>query len=69
MQIDHDQRTVMTLDAGGTNFVFSAIRANQEIVKPIILPSQAARSVIVFGQYRGRFFSGAKGAGGKTGGD
>lgn len=21
----HDQRTVMTLDAGGTNFVFSAI--------------------------------------------
>jgi glucokinase len=31
----------MTLDAGGTNFVFSAIRANEEIVKPIRLPAQA----------------------------
>lgn len=29
----------MTLDAGGTNFVFSAIQANKEIVDPIILPS------------------------------
>jgi glucokinase len=40
MRIDIDQRTVMTLDAGGTNFVFSAIRANEEIVAPIRLPSQ-----------------------------
>lgn len=31
----HDQRTVMTLDAGGTNFVFSAIRGNQDIVTPV----------------------------------
>lgn len=41
MKIENDQRTVMTLDAGGTNFVFSAIRANQEIVEPITLPSNA----------------------------
>ncbi len=41
MKIENDQRTVMTLDAGGTNFVFSAIRANEEIVKPIHLPSNA----------------------------
>jgi glucokinase len=35
----HDQRTVMTLDAGGTNFVFSAIRGNQNIVETICLPA------------------------------
>ncbi|MDR1273346.1 MAG: ROK family protein [Odoribacteraceae bacterium] len=33
-----DKRVVMTLDAGGTNFVFSAIRSNEEIVAPITLP-------------------------------
>ena len=26
-----DQRVVMTLDAGGTNFVFSAMRGGEEI--------------------------------------
>jgi glucokinase len=31
----------MTLDAGGTNFVFTAIQSNHEIVKPITLPSAA----------------------------
>jgi len=29
----------MTLDAGGTNFVFSAIQANEEIVESVCLPS------------------------------
>ncbi len=29
----------MTLDAGGTNFVFSAIKGGQEVVAPITLPS------------------------------
>ena len=33
--------TVLTLDAGGTNFVFSAIRDYSEISDPIILPSNA----------------------------
>ena len=31
----------MTLDAGGTNFVFSAIQGNQEAVDPIRYPSNA----------------------------
>jgi glucokinase len=34
-----DNRIVLTLDAGGTNFVFSAIQGNREIIKPIVLPS------------------------------
>jgi len=33
----YDKRIVMTLDAGGTNFVFSAIQGNKEVVTPIIL--------------------------------
>lgn len=41
MKNTDDKRIVLTLDAGGTNFVFSAIRANEEIVKPIVLPSLA----------------------------
>ncbi len=31
----------MTLDAGGTNFVFSAMQANEEIISPLHLPSNA----------------------------
>lgn len=31
----------MTLDAGGTNFVFSAIKGQKEIVQPIGMPSNA----------------------------
>ena len=37
----HDQRVVLTLDAGGTNFVFSAIRGCEEIVRPICLPASS----------------------------
>lgn len=37
--IKNDKRIVMTLDAGGTNFVFSAIRGLISIVEPITLPS------------------------------
>ena len=36
---EHDERIVMTLDAGGTNFVFSAIQGCREIVEPICLPA------------------------------
>ena len=32
---ENDKRTVMTLDAGGTNFVFSAIRGGKEIAGPV----------------------------------
>jgi glucokinase len=41
MKFDNDPRVVMTLDAGGTNFVFSAIRGNQELLEPITLSSHA----------------------------
>ena len=34
---ENDSRTVMTLDAGGTNFVFSAIRGCKQVVEPIRL--------------------------------
>lgn len=33
--ITTDPRIVLTLDAGGTNFVFNAVRANEEIVLPV----------------------------------
>lgn len=36
-----DPRVVMTLDAGGTNFVFSAMQGNRAIVEPFALPSRA----------------------------
>jgi glucokinase len=36
-----DDRSVLTLDAGGTNMVFSAIQKNREIVNDITLPSHA----------------------------
>lgn len=39
MMYSNDDRIVMTLDAGGTNFVFSAIAKGEEIVDPIILPA------------------------------
>lgn len=35
----NDKRTVITLDAGGTNFVFGAMQANEFIIDPITLPS------------------------------
>jgi glucokinase len=38
---EQDKRLILTLDAGGTNFVFSAIQANQEVVDPITLPANA----------------------------
>ena len=41
MNIWNDDRVVLTLDAGGTNFVFSAIKAGTEIIKPVRKPSNA----------------------------
>lgn len=38
---ENDKRIVLTLDAGGTNFVFSAIQGNRHIVNPVSLPSEA----------------------------
>jgi len=36
-----DSRIVMTLDAGGTNFVFSALQGGNHIVTPLRLPAEA----------------------------
>ncbi len=36
-----DQRIVITLDAGGTNFVFGAMRGNRFIIEPITKPSNS----------------------------
>lgn len=41
MNYDNDKRIVLTLDAGGTNFVFSAIQANKEVIEPVRLPAEA----------------------------
>lgn len=41
MNFYSDKRIVLTLDAGGTNFVFSAIQGCEEIVEEITLPSNA----------------------------
>ena len=38
---DDDQRIVMTLDAGGTNLKFSAIRGNKLLFAPVYIPSDA----------------------------
>ncbi len=35
----YDKRIVLTLDAGGTNFVFSAVQANKQVVEPYCLPA------------------------------
>jgi glucokinase len=40
MRYDQDSRIVLTLDAGGTNLVFSAVQCNREIISPIVLPAQ-----------------------------
>lgn len=41
MAYQDDDRIVLTLDAGGTNFVFSAIQGNAVVAGPILLPSNA----------------------------
>lgn len=39
MNLYTDERIVMTLDAGGTNFVFSAWQSGKELIEPITFPS------------------------------
>ncbi len=38
---ESDKRTVITLDAGGTNFVFGAIRGGEFVIDPITIPSES----------------------------
>jgi glucokinase len=40
MNAEDDKRIVLTLDAGGTNFVFSAIQGNREMVSPVRFPAE-----------------------------
>jgi len=40
MNPENDKRIVMTLDAGGTNFHFSAICGNRTIAGPVLMPSE-----------------------------
>ena len=47
MDYSTDNRTVLTLDAGGTNFIFSAIRANEEIVKPMRITAKGKTLEVV----------------------
>ncbi len=41
MNYSSDKRTVMTLDAGGTNFVFTAIKGNEPVLDEVTLSSNA----------------------------
>lgn len=41
MDFQTDERIVLTLDAGGTNFVFSAMQGMKEVVQPVRLPAHA----------------------------
>ncbi len=38
-QYGNDPRVILTLDAGGTNFVFSAIKGNREVLSPVRRPA------------------------------
>jgi glucokinase len=50
MDFKQDKRIIMTLDAGGTNFVFSAMQGGKEIVEPFALPAKAAQLDDCLGQ-------------------
>jgi glucokinase len=41
MKYSKDRRIVLTLDAGGTNFAFSAMQGFNQIVEPVVLPAHA----------------------------
>ena len=41
MSYAEDPRVVLTLDAGGTKFAFSAVQSDREVVEPVTLPSNA----------------------------
>jgi glucokinase len=41
MSYAEDPRVVLTLDAGGTKFAFSAVQSDREVAEPVTLPSNA----------------------------
>lgn len=40
MNLENNKNIVLTLDAGGTNFAFSAVQGVEEIVEPIVIPAE-----------------------------
>jgi glucokinase len=50
MNFENDKRVILTLDAGGTNFVFTAMQGGKEVVKPFSLPSRADNLEACLGQ-------------------
>lgn len=50
MNYKEDKRVIMTLDAGGTNFVFSAMQSGEEIVTPFSLPAMSGNLGDCLGQ-------------------
>ena len=52
MNYDKDKRIVMTLDAGGTNFRFSAMRGNQPVTETVAMPSNGDQSAAMPCQHR-----------------
>ena len=50
MRYNNDKRIVMTLDAGGTNFVFNAVQAENEILDPVILPAKGENLEAILGK-------------------
>ncbi|MEG1608087.1 MAG: ROK family protein [Mucinivorans sp.] len=55
MKFQDDERVVMTLDAGGTNFVFGAVQGCKEIIEPIHLPSAAHNLELCLANLRNGF--------------
>jgi glucokinase len=55
MNLYHDNRVVLTFDAGGTNFVFSALRGGEEVLEPITFPSHADNLEKCLGTIRNGF--------------
>ncbi len=51
----NDKRIVMTLDAGGTNLVFSAMQSNKEITKPVSIPTTPDNLELCLGSLREGF--------------
>lgn len=67
MEFEGDRRTVLTLDAGGTNFRFTAIAGARDVVAPLTLPSRgddltACLAQIVEGFSRVRSLAGDRAA-------
>lgn len=50
MNFENDKRVILTLDAGGTNFVFTAMQGGKEMVEPFSLPSRADNLEACLGQ-------------------